>query len=343
MLSSTSNSNGRIPPGTWGRTWLLAAVLFAALLAGYEATWRGLGFTPSINDGPDAWAVARDRVRPDSVVFAGTSRIQADLDPGVWAESWAARPVQLAISGGSPLPVLEQLSRDPTFRGTVILDALPRMLFDTEKDREKLVSRWLRSYRKTHRSPARTSEARLRIPLTANLVSTRLSPWQFFGRSFLRSDLSRIPYATMGTNRFMQLDFNKVDLNQRIDVIYHQVQEQGQPAVGTEIEETLQRIERAVSKIRSRGGNVVLVHFPHDGKIRDLENELYPRATYWDALVARVDAPAIHFADEPALSAYRCPDGSHLDVRDTADFTRDLADLVRERLAPTFCRASTEE
>jgi len=311
---------------------LLSAVVLTVVLVGYETTWRGFGFTPSISDGPDAWAVARGSVRPDSVVFAGTSRIQADLDPGVWADSWAATPVQLAISGGSPLPVLEQLSRDPSFGGTVILDALPRILFDTEKNREQLVSRWLRSYGRARRSPARTSEPRLRIPLTANIVSARLSPWQFFSRTFLRSDISRIPYVTMGADRFMQLDFERVDLDQRIDVIYHQIQKQGRPAVGAEIEETLQRIDKAVSKIRSRGGTVVLVHLPHDGKIRDLEDELYPRATYWDALVARVDAPAIHFADEPALSAYTCPDGSHLDVRDTADFTRDMVRVVRERL-----------
>jgi len=332
VLSSTSNSNHRIPPGSWGRTWLLAALLCTVVLVGYETTWRGFGFTPSIRDDPDGWAVARNRVRSDSVVFVGTSRIQADLDPGVWAESWAATPVQLAISGGSPLPVLEQLSRDSSFGGSVILDALPRILFDAQKNREQLVSRWLRSYGKARQSPARMSEARLRMPLTAHIVSFRLSPWQFFSRAFFRSDISRIPYVTMGADRFMQLDFDKVDCDQRIDVIYRQIQEQGRPAVGVEITETLQRIDKAVSTIRSRGGSVVFVYLPHDGKIRDLENELYPRATYWDVLVASVDAPAIHFADEKTLSAYRCPDGSHLDVRDTAGFTRDLARVVRERL-----------
>jgi hypothetical protein len=313
---------------------LLAAVLCTLVLAGYETTWRAFGFTPSISDDPDTWTVARNRVRHDSVVFVGTSRIQADLDPGVWAESWAATPVQIAISGGSPLPVLEQLAEDSSFGGTVILDALPRILFDAGKSRETAVSRWLSSCGKARQSPARMSEAYLRMPLTGNLVSLRLSPWQFFSRAFLRSDVSRIPYVTMGADRFMQLDFEKVDLDERIDVIHRQIQNQGRPAVGAEIEETLQRIDNAVSMIRSRGGSVVLVHLPHDGKIRDLENELYPRATYWDALVARVDAPAVHFADEETLSAYRCPDGSHLDARDTAGFTRDLARVVRERLEP---------
>jgi hypothetical protein len=322
---------------------LLAVVLCIGVLAGYEATWRGFGFTPSINDDPATWAVARGSVRSDSVVFVGTSRIQADLDPAVWAESRAATPVQLAISGGSPVPVLEQLSRDSSFGGTVVFDVVPRIIFDAEETRERQVWRWLDSYNEARRSPARMSEARLRMPLTANVVSARLSPWQFFSRTFLRSDAYRIPYVTMGTDRFMQLDFNKTDMDERIDVIYRQIQKQGHPAVGVEIEETLQRIDKAVSTIRSRGGNVVLVHLPHDGKILDLETELYPRATYWDALVARVKAPAIHFADEPTLSAYRCPDGSHLDVRDTADFTRDLARVVRERLAHSSHRTAANE
>jgi hypothetical protein len=338
--SSTSNSNHRIPRGTWGRTWLLATVLCAIILVGYEITWRGFGFTPSIRDDPDAWAVTRERVRNDSVVLVGSSRIQADVDPGVWAEAWTEEPLQLAIAGGSPVPVLEELAADRTFGGTVIMDALPRIIFDIGRSRERLVAHWLASYQESVQSPARMTESRLRMVVAGNLVSTRLPPWEFYARSFVRSDPGRVPYVTMEADRFMQLDFQKVDARARIDIIYRQIQEQGEPAKGTEIAAMIRRIDTAVRAIQGRGGNVVLVHFPHNGKIRDLEEELYPRTDYWDAMVSGIDAPAIHCGDEPTLARYSCPDGSHIDLADTQDFTRSLADISYARIAD---RGSSED
>jgi len=303
-----------------------------AALTAYETGLRAVGFTPSIRDDAGSWSVALDRVREDSLLFVGTSRIQADLDPGPWGEVWGRTPIQLAIAGGSPLPLLEHLARDPSFRGTVILDALPRILFDAGRTREREVRDWLKDSGDIRRSPARMTESRLRSAFASRLVSTRMSPWQFFDRAFIRTDVSRIPYVTMGSDRFMQLDFEKVDVPRRIDTIESQIREQGQPAVGPAFEKLMRRLVEAVSTIRYRGGRVVLVHLPHEGRIRELEDELYPRAAYWDPMVGRTDAPAIHFADEPDLAESRCPDGSHLDVRDTDAFTRALAGIVQQKL-----------
>ena len=342
MHSSTSNSNHRIPRGPWGRTWLLATVLCAITLVGYEMVWRGLGFTPSIHDDPDAWAVTRERVRSDSVVLIGSSRIQADVDPGVWGEEWTVTPLQLAITGGSPVPVLEELAADRTFAGTVIVDALPRIIFDIGRSRERLVLHWLAAYREAVQSPARMTESRLRVLFSGNLVSIRLPPWEFYVRSFVRSDPGRVPYVTMRADRFMQLDFQLVDARERIDLIYGQILIQGEPAAGAEVTATISRIDAAVRTIQARGGNVVLVHFPHDGKIRDLEEELYPRATYWDAMVSGIDAPAIHCEDEATLARYSCPDGSHIDVRDAPAFTRILAGISYARIADRRSLADTD-
>jgi len=303
------------------------------VLVAYEASLRGAGFTPSIRDDATAWSVTLEGVDSDSVVLVGTSRIQADVDPAEWGGIWGEKPVQLAIAGGSPLPMLEHLAADPAFRGTVILDALPRILFDGAGTREQTVREWLAVDHDLRRSPARMSESWLRLLLDAHLVWTRMSPWQFFKRRFLRTDPSRIPYVTMASDRFMQLDFRKVDVPRRIDTIERQIREQGHPAMGPELETLMRRLEAAVSSIRSRGGRVLLVHLPHDGRIRALEDRLYPRAEYWDAMVGRIDAPAIHFADEPALRRYPCPDGSHIDVRRTAGFTRTLARIARARLS----------
>lgn len=340
MPSSTSNSDHRLPTGPWGRTWLTAAGICVIALLGYEMTWRAFGFTPSIRDDPGAWAVARGDVRESSTVLVGSSRIQADVDPAVWGVVWAPTPVQLAIVGGSPVPVLEELAADASFRGTVIMDALPRIIFDAEGARERLVLRWLSEYRQLAQSPARLMESELRVRLTGRLVSPRLPPWEFFRRSFLRTDPARIPYVTMEDDRFMQLDFARVDAEVRVQVIHRQIREQGEPERGEEIASTIRRIDAAVRAIQRRGGAVMLVHFPHDKAVREIEDELYPRARYWDAMVSGVDAPAVHYRDEPALAHYSCPDGSHIDVRDTPAFTRSLALIARDRIAAH--RPSTE-
>jgi hypothetical protein len=49
-------------------------------------------------------------------------------------------------------------------------------------------------------------------------------------------------------------------------------------------------------------------------------------------MVERVDAPAIHYADVAALSGHHCPDGSHLDVRETRAFTMALAGIAKDTL-----------
>src|SRR5262245_31055262 len=52
-----------------------------------------------------------------------------DLDLDVLEQGLGRRPVQLAVVGSSPFPILADLAADPTFRGTVLLDVVPAMFF----------------------------------------------------------------------------------------------------------------------------------------------------------------------------------------------------------------------
>ncbi len=66
--------------------------------------------------------------------------------------------------------------------------------------------------------------------------------------------------------------------------------------------------------------------------MRDIEEERYPREFYWDVFASRTRAVALHLEDDPVFSAFDCPDGSHIDVRDAPAFTSALAQLVRRNL-----------
>ena len=68
------------------------------------------------------------------------------------------------------------------------------------------------------------------------------------------------------------------------------------------------------------------------GALYDAEEHKMPRDRYWDGFVRRVAAPALYFKDVPALAELECPDGSHLDLRDTGMFARVFAAELKKRL-----------
>ena len=91
MHSSISSSNDRLPAGLWIRSWVLALAMTIAFLGSWEGMWRLRGFVPSMDAVEvDAWIVARRKVRADSTVLLGTSRLQSAVDPHEWASAISA-------------------------------------------------------------------------------------------------------------------------------------------------------------------------------------------------------------------------------------------------------------
>jgi hypothetical protein len=327
-----------VPPGRWSGTWVLALLITVALLGSWEVAGRRAGFVPSITDDVQAWTVMRGRVSDGSTVVIGTSRAQADLDLRVWAdEVGGASPVNLTIAGGSVLPVLDELADIETFRGLVVADIIPRIEFDATRHREELTAPYLSAYEDVRRSPARYAEAHLRSAMPGMVFKNNgLSPRRVIGsvvavvRGFRPPELllPTPPYFSIRGDRYMSLDFSDVELAERVDMLIEHITQRGHPAVGSEVDDVLARVERAVRRIEDRGGRVVLVHFPHCGAIEELEERTYPRPQYWDRLESLGVGETIYTADRPSLGGFDCPDGSHLDTRDSAEFTRALVRIV---------------
>ena len=51
-----------IPPQPWGRIFIVAVVLAALLLVGWEAYWRAYGALPTYRNSDGEWAMQRRRV-----------------------------------------------------------------------------------------------------------------------------------------------------------------------------------------------------------------------------------------------------------------------------------------
>src|SRR5687767_12379859 len=107
-----------VPPQPWLRIGAFAALLFAALLGAYEWHWRAFGREPGYRNSDGAWMEQRRRIdhgEGDATVVIGSSRVLFDIQLPVWERVAGERPIQLALEGTSPMPILEDLADDPRF------------------------------------------------------------------------------------------------------------------------------------------------------------------------------------------------------------------------------------
>ncbi|MEY2495127.1 MAG: hypothetical protein QOJ45_1619, partial [Verrucomicrobiota bacterium] len=112
MHSSTSNFERVIPALPWRGIAVAVVVGVFVSVAAWEVYCRSIGYEPTLNDTEDLWAQTRRRVEPESVVLVGDSRAWFDLDLDELERGLTRRPVQLALPGSGPLPVLEDLAND---------------------------------------------------------------------------------------------------------------------------------------------------------------------------------------------------------------------------------------
>ena len=313
---------------------LAAAALTLVLLGLWEGAWRAREIAPSVSNLEASWNVARDRVRPDSIVLAGTSKMQSAIDPRVLGEALGREAaVQLALIDRSPLPILEELARDGSFVGTVVMDVAPRIFFDAEGGREQAAEAILDAYRAYRVSPGERADARLGLLVESSLTFRRpvfslrrLVDWRLVGRPL------RLPFARVRLDRFRELEFDKIDLQARRRSQARVVATVGRPASAEELATFSSRLAAAAAAIRSRGGEVVLTLLPVSGRARQEEERRFPRAVYWDELVSATGLRAIHFEDFPELAGFECADGLHLDREAAVAFTPAFAGALAREL-----------
>lgn len=330
MLSSTSSSNDRLPSGPWLRNGVISAALFFVMLGSWELLWRTRGFVTSVTDDDARWVAILHQLERSTTVLIGSSRIQTDIDPDLWAvSSDNARPLQLGLASGSFLPLLEHLANDDQFAGTVIVDFIPLMVFDATGTPDRPTSEMLLAYRTALTSPAKMTEAILRSAISGRFVyqSPALS-FTMVVHATIRREWPQPIAGQMRRNRWTAFDFQIVDSEQRIRGLYEYDASHGQPMNASERDATIDRITVATARILERGGRIVFVQFPRSHSIRDIEELRYPREKYWDVFSRAVRAPTFAVEDYSSLAWFRCPDGSHLDFRDVPAFMLALRAVV---------------
>lgn len=337
MLSSTSNSNARLPGGRSVLILAVGAALLVGLGASYEAFLRYWGFAPSITDDAQAWSVKRSSVSHNDtseVVLIGASRSQADIDGDLFARFFNGRkPRQLAIAGASPVPILGDLAQDESFKGIVICDVMP-IYFFAGLDWSNGIGGDYLAY--AHREHAWDREAtRLRLFLESHLALRSPDAAPSVGR--LLQFAGRRPFERQHTlidgDRYTHIYRRADEVPVASIALLAHATDAIVPAGPDVLEQDMAAINTAVHRIQQRGGQVVFSVLPVSGVRREEEEHRFPRAAFWDKFASTVDAPSIHFADYPGLAGFVCHDGSHLTVRETPAFTQRFVNILKEKLA----------
>jgi hypothetical protein len=356
VASSISSSEQPLPRLEWQRILAGALVMLLAYIALTELALARRQFIPTVHDTQARWLKERGRASAlgaRALVLVGASRIQLDLDLDVLRRRTRLEPVQLAIDGSSYVPVLQGLARDPSIRGTVVLDLMPgpvslepepsgasqryqaeydastgsHMAWPTYRLADDWVAEYVRSRLISYADGARPWDALVNRLMNANATPQYLSTFPDRSR---HADYRRVTMPDFYLARVLRHLGNpvEIDADQPNDRIAQQlaayVARLEPTAQSAQTEKGLRELQQAVSAIQARGGKVIIVNLPTSGFVQEADARRFPRRLYWDRVVATTSARTVHWQDYPALSSFTCPDGSHLDQRDEAAFTNAL-------------------
>ena len=351
MPSSTSSSERTWPQGRWARLFALALGATVLCAGWIELGLRLRGFQPAVQDSPQAWAEQRERapaLGPDALALVGASRIQLALDLDVLRARTGLEPVQLAVDGGSFVPLLADLAADPTFRGRVLVDYTDQAI--AEGDGEHRVREWLAEARDWQdASPSARIDAWLSTLVMRSLAS--FADGTDPGSALLRRVLARQPagqYLVTFADRSRAADYSQVVMPefafaralrhiQRMDLASQPLSRQElQERIGAAIraveatspgpgaQARIAAVAGDVARIRARGGDVAFVRFPTSGAVAAYDRRRYPDAGFWRYLLATAGAQGVDARELPQLSRFPTPDGSHIDGSQRARFTAGL-------------------
>ena len=343
MHSSISSSERPVPARPWPAIFVAVLVAAAALTAGWELYWRGVGFVDhDYVDTPGLWATQRRRVTGDRTVLIGSSRMYFDINLRAWGElTDGRRPIQLALVGTSPRGILTELANDSTVSGLVAVGVTPGIFFRTrrgylgdfpERASKETPSEWLgqRLFMRVERvfafidwdTQLGTILERQPLPVREGMILDRAV------RKISRTKADRQTWLDpriLADSAYRQLA-RDIWMDGEDDP------RRPRPPGADSVTALIAELERDIARIRARGGDVAFVRFPSGGRVRERERRDFPRERYWDRLVRELDVVAIHYEDHETLRDYVTPEWSHLSREDALRFTRALVPILMDSL-----------
>ncbi len=318
---------------------VLTLIIVVTVVLSFEIYLRYQKVTVDYDDGPPLWANNRAMVYEPSdkaIVFIGSSRIKYDLDIATWNSLTDFHPIQLAIEGNCPRPVLEDLANDPNFKGKLVVDVTEGLFFTmAHPNMESSVE----NAKYFHdRTPAQRASFELNkilesqfvflnkdyYSLNAQLESLELKSragvfmMPLFPINFSRTTFERQEYMN---DAFLA---SPAEINQvKGNWAFFGKMAMGAPPTPPQVYDAIfKSITTCVKKIKARGGTVVFVRTPSSADYFKGESMGFPRTQFWDRLLKETNCPGIHFMDYASMNYFECPELSHLKLADARLFTK---------------------
>jgi hypothetical protein len=339
-----------VPDRPWRFLAVAALLATLALMTCWEVYWRAQWHIPGdFKNTASLWAQERRKAKGDATVLIGSSRIFFDIDLDIWEEKSGIRPVQLALEGTSPQPVLSDLAADNDFNGTVVVGVTAPIAFSGYAYRGDVIA-----------------EANSEAPFErAGHVL-----WMQIDKLFAYTDEMTRPKTMIfnadlplreGMRRRMQphkLAIHNADRNTEMwarvveDQPYQQLardvwgnsmgplleglKDPDSPVYGAieaQTAEIITAMKADIEKIRARGGDVAFARMPYEGLYEEVEEKAYPREKAWDKLLAETNSVGVHFKDYEALQGFYIVEWSHLAPRDAEAFTTAFVPILYGEMA----------
>ncbi len=317
--------------------WLVFLLVLSGMLA-WELQMRSLGLVAGdLDDSKAHWAVERRKIAAgdyDGVVIIGSSRILFDTNLDIWKEMTGLRPVQLAMPGTSPRPVLADIAADPEFRGLLVVGVTPELFFSdrigpdftgvfdywkNESPSERVghqlglvLSRYLAFLDDQYSLTALINH--LDLPNRGKIVRPYLTAWKL---SESNDDRQHFLWPRIATDPWLRDHAMRVWVNNARP-----------PPTEELIAKACEEALRDVGMIRARGGEVVFVRPPSAGFYHEREEKNAPRTKTWDRLLKETGTFGINFEDYPAMQGLEIPEMSHLTRQSAQRFTRAYVDVM---------------
>lgn len=326
---------------------ILAMVLVLAFFSGWELFCRGLGYEISFTDSIGLWSEYRNRLKkqPEATVIIGSSRVLFGIHLDTWEQERGVKPLQLALAGTSPLPILQDIAKEENFRGTILLGYTPGLFYALPSARgyiwgaENMIKyhNYTPSQRIGHRIAMGLekglvfiNEEELGLNAWLERLQHRILPprpdvflFPLFAEHFNISKRDRQVYIT---DRFMK----DTALQNHQKEIWNLIikSESKKPVHGASLDSLVASVAAMVLKIQERGGEVIFVRMPSSNEFLAAENKGFPRELYWDSLLVRTGSRGYYFEDYESLRHFILPENSHLSPEDTEKYTQNLLEIM---------------
>lgn len=328
-----------------GKSAILMSILVIVSVLSWEYYLRAQGYTQAYNDGDALWYKNREEVYTPAdraTVFIGSSRIKFDIDIPTWDSVTGEKAIQLGIAGSDPRMALDNLADDAKFRGKLVIDITEMLFFSPGPDHQLTTNlKYLKTATPSQKFSSQLGfglESQfiflqkdlfslgamlddLRIPDRKGVESTVIFPKKFSNTNFARQEKMTAAFVRDTVMQRKVKDiwtiFGALDPTHGV--------------TGDTLQKIINEVQRDVAKIRARGGKVIFTRTPSSGGYWKLDPIKYPRAEYFDRLLAVTGCDGIYFTDYPELKNFTCPEWSHLKPTDAVLYTRSLIKILKQK------------